>query len=300
MCNGCGSGPAVKVRGRRWDREHQNHGPHRPGTPRSFYGVASGDPFLDGAALHSLGQGGISTLKGHLRLGARRPSRGGSLRLVDYDLTVAGAAVNGIRVLGWSGLADLGGAHPEYPPLGSALPGFTSFVRAAVARYGSGGTFWKEHPSCRATRSPTGSSGRAELRVLVEARAGPGSLTVLGGLHGAVEYTQIAEANVMLGGLFPTPERHRDASLITDHYRLGAAKLLDEAAVHPYAANPERAMARTVQLPGPLGPRGRRDEADLDHRGIRWASGGQPSGLTGRAGSRPGLLLSNSCARPGS
>ena len=56
-------------------------------------------------------------------------------------------------------LADLGRAHPEYPPLGSALPGFTSFVRAAVARYGSGGTFWRQHPELPARRSPTGSSG---------------------------------------------------------------------------------------------------------------------------------------------
>ena len=54
---------------------------------------------------------------------------------------------------------------------------------------------------------------------------------------------------------------------ISDLYRLGAAKLFDEAAVHPYAADPERALARTVQLRELLDRAGDAVQADLDHRG---------------------------------
>ena len=89
----------------------------------------------------------------------------------------------------------------------------------------------------------------------------------------------------MLGGLFPTPKGIAMPAFIADLYRLGAAKLFDEAAVHPYAANPERAMARTVQLRGLLDRAGDGTKP-IWITEVGWASGGQPSGLT--VGPTPG------------
>ena len=58
-----------------------------------------------------------------------------------------GRRENGIRVLATVyGSPTWAEPTPENPPLGSALPGFEAFVRAAVERYGAGGTFWEEHP----------------------------------------------------------------------------------------------------------------------------------------------------------
>jgi exo-beta-1,3-glucanase (GH17 family) len=87
------------------------------------------------------------------------------------------------------------------------------------------------------------------------------------------------DGSVMLGGLFPTPKGIDIPAFMSDLHRLGAAKLFDEAAVHPYAADPERALAATEQLRGLL------DRAGDQERPIwiteaGWASGGQPSGLT--------------------
>ena len=119
---------------------------HVAGTPRSFYGATSADPFLDGATLQRLGHGGVGTLRVNFGWGLVQPSRDSPYNWSQYDLEVAGAALHGIRVLATVyGSATWAEPSPEYPPLGSALPGFTSFVRAAVARYGTDGAFWRQH-----------------------------------------------------------------------------------------------------------------------------------------------------------
>ena len=41
------------------------------GTPRSFYGVISADPFLDGPTLARLGRGGVGTLRVNFGWGSR-------------------------------------------------------------------------------------------------------------------------------------------------------------------------------------------------------------------------------------
>ena len=273
MLAGCG--------GRRWRRDTR-HGTHvTAGTPRSFYGVVSGDPFLDGPTLERLGQGGVGTLRVIFGWGLVQQSRGGSYNWSHYDLTVAGAAVNGIRVLATVyGSPTWAEPTPEYPPLGSALPGFTSFVRAAVARYGADGTFWKEHPELPARPIKDWQLWNEPNSVYFWKPApDPRSyLTVLRAFHGAVKRAD-PDASVMLGGLFPTPKGIAMPAFISDLYRLGAAKLFDEAAVHPYAANPERAMAGTEQLRGLLDRAGDGTKP-IWITEVGWASGGQPSGLT--------------------
>ena len=106
--------------------------PSRAG--REFYGVISANPFLDGDALKRLGRGGIGTLRVNFGWGLVQPSRGAPYNWSQYDLEFAGAALHGIRVLAtvygsaiWAEPARTRSARP--------LPGFTSFVRAAVARY---------------------------------------------------------------------------------------------------------------------------------------------------------------------
>src|SRR5262245_47859261 len=226
-CDGCGGGGG----GGQGPDEHPND---------PFYGVVSADPFLDGGMLRRLGRGGVGTFRVDFGWGLVQPSRGAPYDWSRYDLLIGGAALNGIRILATVyGSATWAEPSPEYPPLGSALPGFKSFVRAAVARYGSGGTFWREH---------------AELPVMPIAEwqlwNEPNSLyfwkpapdpksylTVLRAFHDTVKRVD-PKGNVMLGGLFPTPKGIDMSAYLSDLYRLGAAKLFDEAAVHPYAADP--------------------------------------------------------------
>ena len=109
--------------------------------------MISANPFLDGATLQRLGRGGVGTLRVNFGWGLVQPSRGAPYNWSQYDLEVAGAAINGIRVLATVyGSPTWAEPSPKYPPLGSALPGFVSFVRAAVAGYGAHGTFWRQHP----------------------------------------------------------------------------------------------------------------------------------------------------------
>ena len=65
-------------------------------------------------------------------------------------------------------------------------------------------------------------------------------LTVLRAFHGAVRRAD-PDGRVLLGGLFPTPKGINMSAFMAALYRLGVAKLLHEADVHPYAADPERA-----------------------------------------------------------
>ena len=243
--------------------------------------MISADPFLDGATLERLGWGGVGTLRVNFGWGLVQPSRGAPYDWSHYDLLVGGAAINGIRVLATVyGSATWAEPSPEYPPLGPALPGFASFVRAAVARYGNGGAFWREHPELP-YRPITDWQLWNEPNSLYFWKPAPDPnsyVTVLRAFHSAVKRAD-PDAHVLLGGLFPTPEGINMSAFMSDLYRLGAAKLFDEAAVHPYAADPERAMAATEQLRGLLDRAGDGSKP-IWITEVGWASEGQPSGLT--------------------
>ena len=186
---------------------------HVAGTPRSFYGVISADPFLDGPTLARLGRGGVGTLRVNFGWGLVQPSRAAPYNWSRYDLEVAGAAVNGIRVLATVyGSAIWAEPSPEYPPLGSALPGFTSFVRAAVARYGSGGTFWRQHPELPAMPITQWQLWNEPNSVYFwkPAPDPKGYLTVLRAFHDAVKRAD-PDGTRNARRPLPHPERHQHA-----------------------------------------------------------------------------------------
>ena len=81
------------------------------------------------------------------RLGIGADSPGAPYDWSHYDPVIAGAARNGIRVLATVySSPEWAEPTPEYPPLGPRLSQFEDFVRAAVGRYGSNGSFWRDHP----------------------------------------------------------------------------------------------------------------------------------------------------------
>ena len=270
-CGGCG-GNGGSGGGGQGPAKHPND---------PFYGVVGANPFHDGGMLRRLGGGGVGTLRVDFGWGLVQPSRGAPYDWSRYDLLIGGAAFNGIRVLATVyGSAVWAEPSPEYPPLGSALPGFRSFVRAAVARYGSGGTFWREHPELPVMPITEWQLWNEPNSVYFWKPApNPKSyLRVLRAFHDAVKHAD-PKGNVMLGGLFPTPKGIEMLAYLSDLYRLGAAKFFDEASVHPYAADPERALAHTERMRGLLDRAGDRSKP-IWITEVGWASGGQPSGLT--------------------
>lgn len=119
-------------------------------TEREFFGLnlnVAGD---------ALAESDVTTLK-NARVGVVRvsfewylvqPNQGVAPDWSYYDRLFSRAARAGVRVL-----PILGGSpswvreKTHYPPTKQHLPAFADFVRAAVDRYGRGGTFWKANPS---------------------------------------------------------------------------------------------------------------------------------------------------------
>jgi hypothetical protein len=66
----------------------------------------------------------------------------------NYDNMVGGAAKQGLKIIAIAdGAPAWATPSPTTPPAsGSALAGYNEFVRQAILRYGSNGTFWATHP----------------------------------------------------------------------------------------------------------------------------------------------------------
>jgi polysaccharide biosynthesis protein PslG len=246
-----------------------------------FYGVISAEPLPGGPMLARMGRGGVGTLRINLSWGSVQSSPDAAYDWTHYDLVIGGAALNGMRVLATVyGSPPSAETTPEHPPLGSAQPRFDSFVRAAVQRYGADGSFWKEHPNLPVTPIvdwQLWNEPNSHLFWKPAPNAGE-YVELLRGFERTV-HSADAGARVLLGGLFPTPRGDITMESFLDQvYRHGGGRLFDAAAVHPYAANPQRALASTAELRSLMD---RNDDAGkpIWITEVGWASRGTPPGL---------------------
>jgi hypothetical protein len=250
-------------------------------APRSFYGVISGEPLPGASELDRMGQGKVGTLRVNLAWGSVQAGPDAGYDWSHYDGVIGEAAKNGIRVLPTVYSSPTWAEPtPEYPPLGERLPEFEDFARAAVRRYGSEGSFWRNNPDL--PKLPI-----TDWQLWNE----PNSPLFWKPTPNASDYYELLrafdstvkradpKANVMLGGLFPTPKGGIRMEVFMDSlYIEGAHGHFDAAAIHPYAANPEGALASTAALRHVM----ENDDPDTPIwiTEVGWASGGQPSGLT--------------------
>jgi hypothetical protein len=252
-------------------------GPNNP-----FFGVITGEPLPGTDQLSQLGDAGAGTLRINLAWGYVQSAPNAKYDWRHYDGLVGEAARNGIRVLATVyGSAPWAEPTPEHAPLGRMLLPFGAFVRAAVERYGSHGSFWRRHPDVpelpildwEAWNEPN-------FALFWKPEPDPAAyLQLLRVFHGAVKAAD-PRAQVLLGGLFPTP---KDGvfldDFITSLYQGGARDLFDAASVHPYAANPEKAIGATADMRS-LMDRFGDSSKPIWITEVGWASGGAPSGLT--------------------
>ncbi len=247
-----------------------------------FYGVVSAEPLPDEAQLATLGEGGVGTLRINLAWGSVQSGPSAPYDWSHYDPVIQGAAENGIRVLATVYSTPTWVAPTaEVPPLArSDLRMFDDFVRAAVERYGAGGSFWREHPDVpempitdwqlwNEPNSPLFWKPKPDPTRFLE---------LLRTFHAAVKGAD-PQATILLGGLFPTPRHGLTLDdFLTALYEGGARSLFDAVAVHPYARTPRDAIDRVEQARQVMSGFG--DTAKpIWITEVGWASTGTPPGL---------------------
>jgi hypothetical protein len=126
--------------------------------PAKFFGVVP-QSVLSQEQFNTLKQGGVKTMRVPLTWGAVQPKRGGAYEWGSFDPLIERAAKSGIELLPFligpptwavpnATVPGTGGAKApaRLPVTGTAATAWSSFLKAAVARYGAGGTFWTENP----------------------------------------------------------------------------------------------------------------------------------------------------------
>ena len=187
-----------------------------------------------------MGSAGVETLRTAFLWAAAQPEENGPVDLTRTDALVGQAAAHHIEVFphiitapAWARLTPAPMAPPRDPQL------FESYVGTLVARYGTGGSFWTEHPELP----------RLPIRYwqfwnephlpfqwdLPKSRAKEWPQTYVAQLR--VFYKVVKDhdpnAKVVLAGLANTSWDYLAAL-----YRAGAAGSFDVAAIHPYTVKP--------------------------------------------------------------
>jgi hypothetical protein len=150
-------------------------------------------------------------------------------------------------------------ASPKWvTPLGSDLPvatarqrrAWASFVRAAVLRYGPGGSFWREEAELPYLPVRQWEIWNEENIVSFATRPDPRQFATLIRIAGRVIHRQAPGSDVILGGLFgrplQIPPNIASGDFLSRFYRARRVKkYFDGVALHPYVAD---ATAMGTQL----------------------------------------------------
>jgi hypothetical protein len=124
-----------------------------------FFGVVP-QSNLSQEQFTTLKQGGVKEMRVAMIWGGMQPTRGGAINWGEFDGQVERAAKSGIELLpfivgtpAWVvpsvNVPGAPGAKApaRLPVSGSAATAWSTFLKAAVGRYGTNGTFWAEHPT---------------------------------------------------------------------------------------------------------------------------------------------------------
>jgi hypothetical protein len=144
-------------------------------------------------------------------------------------------------------------------PLGIDMPvqnagqrrAWASFIRAAVERYGPGGSFWREEPELPYFPVRRWEIWNEENIVTFSSRPEPKRFATLIRIAGRVIHTQAPGSRVILGGLFgrplQIPPNVASGDYLSRFYRAGNVKTyFDGVGLHPYVAD-ARAMGAQLK-----------------------------------------------------
>src|SRR5262249_19426099 len=192
------------------------------------------EPLPGASELQQLGASRVGTLRVNFAWGSVQPGPDAPYDWSHYDPVVRDAARSGIRVLASVYSSPVWAEPtPEVPPLGSALPGFEAFVKAAVERYGSNGTFWKANPDLPKLPITDWQFWNEENSPLYW-KPNPSAADYVALLRTFSATVKGADpaAQVLLGGLFPRLNGGIPVDdFLSQIYQAGGKDLFDAAAV---------------------------------------------------------------------
>ena len=215
-------------------------------APRLFMGVnwdsaiSRAPAEMQAAQFPKMGSAGVETMRTAFLWAAAQPEENGPVDLSGTDALVGQAAARHIEVFphiitapDWARLTPSPMAPPSDPHL------FESYVGTLVARYGTTGSFWTEHPEL--PRMPIRYwqfwnephlPFQWDLPKSREKEWPESYVDQLDVFYKTVK-SHDPSAKVVLAGLANTSWDYLDAL-----YRAGAAGKFDIAAIHPYTAKP--------------------------------------------------------------
>ena len=256
--------------------------------PQSFFGVTP-QRGLDSADLDRMARAGVGAVRFELNWANTDRLYGLAFDWTASDRFVGDAAGHGIKALPfafgtppWVARQDgiqCDGCGTFAPHGDAALAAWKGFLSAAVRRYGPDGSFWAENPYIpkvpirvwqlwNEQNSPAFYSPKPNVREYAEL------------LHAGSEAILAEDpgAEIVLGGMFGTPQGGRKPSISAWHflaelYEAGSKRDFDTVAAHPYGA-------RFADVRGQIGllraemRRANDRRAGLRVTEIGWASGG--------------------------
>jgi hypothetical protein len=192
--------------------------PAAQALPGKFWGVVpQATPTLE--QLQRLKRGGVDSMRIAIPWSSVQPARNGIMDWSGVDRQLEAAVLAGIEVLpdlsgvpSWAVptivVPGTGGnvkAPRNLPAGGAAARGWSSFVGAAVTRYGPGGSFWLEHPALPQRPIRTWQIWNEENFEYFVARPNPGEYGKLVKLSFNAARSVDGGAKIVLGGLFARP-----------------------------------------------------------------------------------------------
>jgi hypothetical protein len=229
-----------------------------------------------------LARGGARLIRTTLQWARVQPRRGLDYNWRHYDQLVGLAASRRLTVLpvligspGWAA------AHPPYPPSPAAVGEFQDFVRAAVARYGPQGEFWRDHPGLR--ERPIRAWQVWNEPNVPGFWGGPpdpaGYAALLKGVRAAVLDAD-PHARIVLAGLPRSVVRYPVDRYLADLYAVpGFSRDFDVAAVHAYAGDERGVLSVIASVRSLMDDHG--DAAKpIWVTELGWASAGPPRDTT--------------------
>jgi hypothetical protein len=193
--------------------------------PAKFFGVVP-QSSLSQEQFNTLKKGKVKSMRIALIWAGVQPTKG-AFNWSGIDAEVEKAAMSGIELLPFlvgsptwavpnATVPGAGGAKApaHLPATGTSATAWTTFLKAAVARYGNGGTFWTEHPLVPDVPIKNWQIWNEPNFKYFVAKPNPKEYGQLVKISSAAIKSVDPEAQVILAGLFAKPAgaRHLNAS----------------------------------------------------------------------------------------
>jgi hypothetical protein len=254
-----------------------------------FFGIYTEDPLgplpeAQSTILRAQAESGAGLIRTPFNWPSIEPTKG-QFDWGPYDWLVDASAQAGLALLptlqnspSWATSEPAGStSRGAFPPRNPA--DFGRFAAAAVRRYGSGGTFWADHPwtpyrpirAWQAWNEPN-------IPYFWPAGPNPSAYTAL--LTATARSIRAADpqAIVVSAGITNSAMGISQESFVAGMYRAGARGQFDVLAIHPYAADAHSSLELLEAARSLMDENG--DDSPIWATELAWASGGEGSRFT--------------------